>query len=149
MYQRILVPLDGSELAECVLPHVKAIAKGCNVGEVILLDIVEAPPSWAAEGIDYLKYESVHMQAAKEYLEKIGSQLSSEGFNVRAEVLMGRVAETIMEFTQKNAVDLVAIATHGRSGISRWIFGSVAEKVLRSSRVPVLMIRPVECEPGS
>jgi len=146
MYQRILVPLDGSELAECVLPHVKAIAKGCNIGEVVLLEVVEPPPAWAAEGIDFYAVQNASVEAAKEYLSKVQSQLSSEGFNVRSEVLVGKAAETIIEFSQQNAVDLVAIATHGRSGISRWVFGSVADKLVRSSSVPLLLIRPAKEE---
>jgi nucleotide-binding universal stress UspA family protein len=140
----MLVPLDGSELAECVLPHVKAIAKGCNVGEVVLLEIVELPSSWTAEGIDYYAVQNANMRAAKEYLAKVQTQLSSEGFNVRSEVLTGRVADTIMEFGEKNSVDLIAIATHGRSGIGRWVFGSVADKLLHSSNVPVLIVRPAK-----
>jgi len=77
------------------------------------------------------------------------SQLSSEGFNVSSEILVGRAAETIAEFAKQNAIDLIAIATHGRSGVSRWVWGSVADKVLRSSQVPVLVIRPAGSESGA
>ena len=149
MYEKILVPLDESALAECVLPHVKAIAKGCGTGEVVLLEVIEPPPTWAAEGIDFDALQNANARAAEAYLAKIQAQLSSEGFNVRSQILTGRPAEVITEFTQKNAVDLIAIATHGRSGISRWVFGSVADKLVRSSFVPVLLIRPRGCEPGT
>jgi nucleotide-binding universal stress UspA family protein len=147
MYQRILVPLDGSELAECVLPHVKAISGGCNVGEVVLLEVVEPPPAWALEGVDLNALQNANVRAAKEYVAKIQSQLSSEGLNVSSEVLEGKAAETIADFAKENAVDFIAIATHGRSGLSRWVSGSVAEKLLRSSHVPILMIRPAGGEP--
>jgi len=146
MYQKILVPLDGSELAECVLPHVKAIARACGVGEVVLLEVVEPPPTWAAEGVDLYALQSADVKAAKEYLSKKQSQLSSEGFNVSSELSVGRAAEVITEFAKQNAIDFIAIATHGRSGISRWVLGSVADKVLRSSNVPMLVIKPAGCE---
>ena len=149
MYRKILVPLDGSELAECVLPHVEAISRGCSIGKVVLLEIVEPPPAWAIEGVDPVALQGANEKAAKEYLSKIQSQLASDGFNVSAEVLMGKAAETIIEFAKRNAVDLIAIATHGRSGIGRWVFGSVADRILRSSHVPILMIRPAEHKSGS
>ncbi|HEU65623.1 MAG TPA: universal stress protein [Chloroflexi bacterium] len=150
MYQKILVPLDGSALAECVLPHVKAIAKGCSPTEIVLLRVVEHIPIWAAAGIDYTAAENADAREAESYLAKIQAQLSSEGFNAKSEILRGqhKAAEAISEFTQHNAVDLLAIATHGRSGISRWVFGSVADKLLRCSPIPVLLIRPRGYESG-
>ena len=146
MYQRILIPLDGSELAECALPHAKEIAKGCNIGEVVLLEVVEPPSSFTGGSIDFIAFQNAShraiVEAAEGYVAKVQSQLSSEGLNVRSEVLIGKAAETIMEFAEKNAVDIIAIATHGRSGISRWRFGSVANKLLQASHVPILIIRP-------
>ena len=67
MYQKMLVPLDGSELAECVFAHVKAIAKGCNVGEIVLLEVVEPPPGWAVEGLDSYAVQKTNVKAAREY----------------------------------------------------------------------------------
>jgi nucleotide-binding universal stress UspA family protein len=148
MYQKILVPLDGSELAECVLPHVKDLVAGCNIGEVVLLQVVEPPPAWAAEGIDLNAVETASIRLAKEYLPKVQSRLAAEGIKVSAEVIVGRAGETITEFAKQNKVDLIAIATHGRSGISRWVFGSVADRVLRSSGVPMLVVKPTGCESG-
>jgi nucleotide-binding universal stress UspA family protein len=87
-------------------------------------------------------------KAAEEYLAKIKAELSKEGLNVEAKVLTGKAAETITDFAQHNKADLVAIATHGRSGFSRWVFGSVADKLVRSSHAPVLLIRPDGCEAG-
>ena len=146
MYKKILIPLDGSELAECVLPHVIAIAKGCGVGEVVLLEVMENMPTWAAAEIDFDAVQKANIGVAKEYLAKVQAQLSKEGLKVRSEVLTGRPAEVISEFAHKNAVDLVAVATHGRSGMSRWVFGSVADKLVRSLSIPVLLIRPRGCE---
>jgi len=125
------------------------MAKGCSAEEVILLQVIEPFPSaLTASGIDLDSLQNTNVNAAKENLSKVQSQLSSEGINVRSEVLTGRAAETIIEFAKLNA-DVIAIATHGRSGISRWVFGSVADKILRSSDIPVLIIRSPGCEPGT
>ena len=70
MYQKILVPLDESALAECVLPHVKAIAKGCGTGEVVLLEVIEPPPTWAAEGIDLMQCKMSTRERRKHILRK-------------------------------------------------------------------------------
>jgi nucleotide-binding universal stress UspA family protein len=142
MYKKIAVALDGSALAECVLPHVKAIAKGCGTPKVVLLRIVEPLPTWVAPGVDLDAVQDANVKTAEEYLGKIQAELSKEGLDVEAKVLVGRAAEGICEFTEHNNVDLVAIATHGRSGISRWLVGTVAERLLRRCSAPILLIRP-------
>jgi nucleotide-binding universal stress UspA family protein len=149
MYQKMLVPLDGSELAECVLPHVKAIAAGCGIGQVVLLRVVEPIPVETPPAVDFEVIQKADAKAAEGYLARIKTQLSKEGLSVEAKVLTGRPAETITDFAQRNKVDLIAIATHGRSGISRWIFGSVADRIVRSVSAPVLLIRPKGCESGT
>jgi nucleotide-binding universal stress UspA family protein len=148
MYKKILVPLDGSKLAECVLPHVKAIGKGCGATKVVLLEVVEPLPAWLAAEINLEAVQKASAKAAEEYLVKIQAELKKEGLNVEARVLTGRPAETITDFAQSNKVDLIAIATHGRSGITRWIFGSVANRLVRSSFVPMLLVKPEGCESG-
>jgi nucleotide-binding universal stress UspA family protein len=142
MYKKMLVPLDGSELAECVLPHVKAIATGCGVRKLMLLRVVEPLPAGIPPAVDFEVFQKAGVKTAEKYLAKIKAQLSKEGVNVEAKVLTGRPAETITDFAQREKVDLIALATHGRSGISRWVFGSVADKLVRSSSAPVLLIRP-------
>lgn len=148
MYKKILVPLDGSELAECVLPHVKAIAAGCGEGEVLLLRIVEPLPAGTPPAVDFEVVQKAGVKTAEEYLARIKAKLNKEGLNVEAKVSTGRPAETITDFAQREKVDLITIATHGRSGISRWVFGSVADKLVRSSSVPILLIRPKGFESG-
>ena len=142
MYTKILVPLDGSELAECVLPHVKAVASGSGRGKVVLLRIVEPLPAGTPPAVDFEVVQKAGVKAAEEYLARIKARLTKEGFDVETRVLTGRPAETITDFVRREKVDLVALATHGRSGISRWVFGSVADKLVRSLSVPVLLIRP-------
>jgi nucleotide-binding universal stress UspA family protein len=148
MYQKILVPLDGSELAECVLPHVKAIAAGCGIGQVVLLKVVEPLPGWAAPEVDFEVVQKASVKAAEDYLARIQAKLNKEGLAIETQVLSGMPAETISDFAQHNKVDLMTLATHGRSGISRWAFGSVADRLVRSSSAPVLLIRPKGCESG-
>jgi nucleotide-binding universal stress UspA family protein len=142
MYRKILVPLDGSELAEVVLPHVKEIVAGHGEAKVILLRIVEPLPAGTPPAVDFEVVQKAGVKEAEKYLARIQAKLSKEGLNVEVEVLTGRPAETITDFVRREKVDLVALATHGRSGVSRWVFGSVADKLVRSLSVPVLLIRP-------
>jgi nucleotide-binding universal stress UspA family protein len=153
MYQKIMVPLDGSELAECVLPHVESIAKGCGAQNVVFLRVVEpvhipsgGDYSFSEEEIERINSES--RTVAESYLDQLVSQTQYDGVNPRSEVLTGKPAESIADYATKNGVDLIVIATHGRSGVSRWMWGSVADRVLRSACVPVLMIRAPGCVPG-
>jgi len=151
MYQKIMVPLDGSELAECVLPHVESLVKAGGVEEVFFVRVVE--PSYISSHFsDYAipedelkRIEARNKTAAQNYLDQLVSRLDYGKVKLQAEVLNGMVAETLAEYAQKQGVDLIVIATHGRSGISRWVWGSVADRLLRSSRVPVLMVRAPGC----
>ena len=162
MYKKILVPLDGSELAECVLPHVESITSGCGVQEVLFLRVVEplhwvVGPSYPPGGVDYgsgLSQEDIRRissesrAAAEDYLSQVENRTNFVGVTVRSEVINGEAGESIAEYATKNGVDLITIATHGRSGVSRWVWGSVADRVLRSSCLPVLMVRAPGCVPG-
>ena len=160
MYQKILVPLDGSELAECVLPHVKVISEGCDVPGIVLVRIVEPvhlPAGTASDGMSiYTRQDAEKAREqddsrnkieAEEYLKQISGKIGYVS-NLQTEVIMGRAAESITEYAEKNSVDLIIMATHGRSGVSRWVFGSTADKVMRSSSVPVLLIRAPGCVSG-
>jgi len=154
MYQKILVPLDGSDLAECVLPHVKAIAGGCGVGSVIFVQVADTFLSHPTGGGGWFndelikKYDAASKAAAERYLKKLASQSDYGKVNIETKVLVGNPAEELADFAKKNKADLIIIATHGRSGISRWVWGSVADRLLRSACVPVLMVRAPGCEPG-
>lgn len=148
MYEKMLVPLDGSELAEVVLPHVKAIASASAAKKVILLRIVEPLPAGTPPAVDYEVVQKAGLKAAQQYLAKIQARLAKDGLDVETRVLTGRPAETITDFVQREQVDFVALATHGRSGVSRWVYGSVADKLVRSLSVPVLIIRPKGFESG-
>ena len=153
MYQTILVPLDGSELAECVFSHVETLSRGSQAKRVIFTRVVEPihPPTG-----DYVmgeeqvkKMEAEHKASAEKYLQEVVKRIKLEG-TVRKEtaVLYGTVPDALAEFASKNNADIIVIATHGRSGVSRWVWGSVADRILRSSCVPVLMVRAPGCVPG-
>jgi len=151
MYKKILVPLDGSKLAECVLPHVQTLAQGTNVKEIVFVRVVEPfypRGDYVMEESQIKKMEAAHKEAAKDYLKKLTEQIKYNGVKIGYEVLYGFVADTLADYISKNQIDLVIIATHGRSGVSRWVWGSVADRILRSSCVPVLMVRAPGCVPG-
>jgi nucleotide-binding universal stress UspA family protein len=147
MYEKIMVPLDGSELAECVLPHVEGLIKGCHVRNVVFVRVVEPITAPVGIGNVYIgreesrERESTRKSAVKDYLNQIMDRLKHEGTELHSEVLVGRVADSLADYTEKNDIDLILIATHGRSGVTRWVRGSVADKILRYSNVPVLMVR--------
>ena len=148
MYKHIMVPLDGSELAECVLGHVVAVAKGCAVPKVTLIRVVTPITIYGTEfegsiGLPELqKVEQENVVSARKYMDKQAALLKEKGIDAHTEVFFGNVLESLTEYAEKNQVDLIIIATHGRSGISRWVWGSVADRILRSAKVPVLMVRP-------
>ena len=157
MYTKIMVPLDGSDLAECVLPHVEAITTGCKITNVVFVRVVnpiQLPASVPARGDfgfrekDRQELEEHRKQTAETYLKKMVDSIRLEGATLSYEVLEGNVADTLAHWAEKNGVDLIVIASHGRSGVSRWVMGSVADRVLRSACVPVLMIRAPGCVPG-
>jgi nucleotide-binding universal stress UspA family protein len=147
MYEKIMVPLDGSELAECVLPHVEGLIKGCHVSNVVFVRVVEPITAPVGIGNVYIgreesrERESTRKSAVKDYLNQIVDRLKHEGTELHSEVLVGRVADSLADYTEKNDIDLILIATHGRSGVTRWVRGSIADKILRSSNAPVLMVR--------
>ena len=150
MYQHIMVPLDGSKLAECVLPHVEAITGGCKVGKVTLARVVVPLHFYAGLESRLSSEERQHLEAkaaedARIYLEEIVGQLKNKGIVARFEVLQGRPASKLIDYTSGNGVDLIIMSTHGYSGVSRWIHGRIAARMLQGSNVPVLMVRA----PGS
>ncbi len=150
MYQHVMVPLDGSELAECVLPHAEVIGAGCEVARVTLVRVV--PPLKLHGGVESglspevrQQLENDSKEIARQYLEEQAKQLRDKGVAAATAVLFGDVVHELIDFVSAHEVDLIITATHGRSGVSRLFFGSIAERTLRASPVPVLMVRA----PGS
>ena len=151
----ILVPLDGSELAESVLPHVETLVKqrGTELVDVVLLRVCEplATPSYydpelSGVPLNWGEYEQQEMarskRAANEYLTGIEKRLKDSNISARLVVLEGKAADVIVDYAQKNPFNLIVMATHGRSGLSRWVYGSVAENILQGVSSPVFLVRP-------
>jgi len=149
MYKKIMVPLDGSKLAESVLPHVEVIAKGTNAEEVILVSVTERVlgyrpvTDYSQPTEEKLIPEAVGKmeKQAQKYLDRVAKGLEAKGIKTETLVLLGNPAEEITLNAKHYGADLIIMASHGRSGISRWTHGSVADKVFRASSVPVLMVR--------
>lgn len=150
MYERILVPLDGSKVGEAALPHVEELVTKMlpetNV-EVTLLQVVSSLSHYivAGEASAQVPYTEQEVEQIKkrsaDYLDQAGESLRTSGATVRVRVSVGRAAEEIIKTADAIKVDLIAMSTHGRSGISRWAFGSVTDRVLRSGDRPILMVR--------
>jgi nucleotide-binding universal stress UspA family protein len=155
MYKNVLVPLDGSALAECTLSHVKNLFKDGSVGEVTLLNVVKDDLPWAilgsdqyAKGFDLNWIREPLFAASRKYLADIESRLLSEGIKVKTESLEGnKPADTITEYAQKQGMDMIIIGSHGYTGLKKLMLGSVAFGVLHQSYIPVLLIRPESCRP--
>jgi nucleotide-binding universal stress UspA family protein len=137
MFKKILVPLDGSKLAEKILPRVEKMVRYCQA-EVHLIRVVV---SYRIDPKEEKEERERLLQEAWTYLEKIVSRLRKKRVRAYAVVVYGKDAVQVCDFARKNKFDLIAMATHGRSGISRWALGSVADKVLNCSVVPVMLIR--------
>ena len=150
MYQKILAPLDGSDLAECALSHVKAIAGGCHVPEVILLGVGE-PMHQVGQlrselGDEWVRNAEKGMhEASNAYLTKKADALKKDGIPAKIVVADGMAADAILEYAGKNKVDLIIMSSHGRSGIARWTLGSVTDRVVRHATAPVLTAAAPAC----
>lgn len=149
MYTHVMVPLDGSPLAECVLPHVDRILTAAGAQKVTLVRVEE--PFEFARGVHTMvesgrkPIEESAMAKARDYLKDVAGRLSRPGADIRVDVLMGNVAVELTRFAEKKNVDLIIMSTHGRSGVTRWALGSVADKLLSTSSVPILLVRPAAC----
>jgi nucleotide-binding universal stress UspA family protein len=156
MYKKILVPLDGSKLAECAIPYAEALAKGCDTEKLILVSVTERvqgyrvfeePSQPLGQRLAPEAFGKKEKQAQK-YLGRIAKAMEAKGIKVDTEVLLGNPVEEIIIYAKHLGCDLIVISSHGRSGVSRWTHGSVADRVFRGSPVPVLMVRAPGCQPG-
>lgn len=141
MYQKILVPLDGSELAEKALDHAEKLAKTFDA-EVILLQVVPFMPIYGAPELAVpFVVDEKQKEVAEKYLSYLAEALKKKGLKVAAKVKVGmQVAAEIIDFAKENGVDLIVMSTHGRSGITRWVLGSVAHKVLTRAETPIFLV---------
>ena len=145
MIDHILVPLDGSALAECVLPHVEAIAPVTNARVTVIHVLGNSDNREGGLPIDPVGWH-MQKQESQAYLEKIATRLQQAGLTVEHAILEGKSAESIIEFAHANKVDLIALSTHGRTGLSGWNVSSVVQKVLLRSYRSVLLVRAYQAE---
>lgn len=139
MISKILVPLDGSTAAEAVLPYVERIATPAHA-RVLLLAAVDRPRDWGGDTGGDLKGER---HEAETYLRRLQARLASAtGNDVETEVVASEPAEAVLAVSEKTQPDLIAMTTHGRSGVARWVLGSVAAKLLHATHTPMLVVRP-------
>ncbi len=156
MYERILVPLDGSKVGEAALPYVEELVSRLSPevkAEVTLFQVISSRVYYivAGEASAPIPYTEEEMEQIKrktmDYLDNAGEGLRSKGAIVKVKVAVGKADEEITKAADEIGVDLIAMSTHGRSGLSRWAFGSVTDRVLRGGSKPVLVVKaPKETE---
>jgi nucleotide-binding universal stress UspA family protein len=150
--KKLMLPLDGSPFSESPIPFIRQLMKDSHA-EIFLTLVCEPPlvPSYGDHPINptWEKHrDEVWLEAKKqaaEYLKKIEAVLKRQGMKVRAQVIpgeLGRVAENLLQAAEKDKIDLITMATHGRSSVSRWVYGGTANRIVEQSVQPVLLIRP-------
>jgi len=138
MYRTILVPLDGSPLAETILTEIEKFSSGAARPRIILVRVV---PAHHVPGQDAIEWQARMIRRAEEYIDSLKQRLTDQGYLVDHHVPYGEPASKILEVCELYNYDLIAMSTHGRSGLGRWLMGSVADKVVRHSVTPVLLRR--------
>jgi len=144
-YKKIIVPIDGSGWSERAIPHAVDIAQN-NGAELILLHVFKPPASDYVGEIALAGQEDSLMAIREEMKQKLMAlrgQIRSEKVNVRVQFIEGTgVASIICDYINDEGADLVVMSSHGRTGVTRWLFGSVAHKVMQEVSVPVMIVRP-------
>jgi nucleotide-binding universal stress UspA family protein len=152
MQERVLIPLDGSRVGEAALSAIESRMNRWAPDLEVEVTLLRAIPAthWIAAGdvgapVRYTDEElQVLRQAALIYLDKAGEDLRAKGATVKAMVVVGNQADGILKAAEEIKADIIAMSTHGRSGLRRWAFGSITDKVLRGANVPVLTVRAPE-----
>jgi len=144
LLKKILLPLDGSETGGTVIPYVETLAQALGA-EIILFHILETPSVGVlAPGLE-ISYRATTVEIEKKvhqkYLDEVEKRMEGKGLSASIVVNMGPATDEIIKYAESNAVDLIAMSTHGRSGISRWVFGSVTHRVLHNGNTAVLTVR--------
>jgi len=143
MYRRVLIPLDGSPAAEAVLVYALNLS-GRENAEFFLLTVVDPVPSFSS--IEPLSGNIVPSQEkiSKNYLTKISAQLTAKGYKASSIMRTGPIAVTILEVAKEIGADIIAMSTHARRSVAHFFLGSVTDKLVRTSQIPVLLFRPDE-----
>jgi nucleotide-binding universal stress UspA family protein len=148
LLRRILVPLDGSQIGEAALCYAAAMASKTGA-EMALIEVFEQVRGVGASGARYSIPEDESVKKSLlSYLEHVAQPIRNEGLKISTSVLFGSAAGNIVDYAEKNAFDLIALSTHGRSGLGRWVFGNVTDKILHAGDVPVLVAHSTAEWPG-
>ena len=143
MYEKILVPLDGSKRAERILPHVEKLAQDNNA-IVYFLTVVNTPRIFGYDDLQFAHFEKefeMFMADSEKYVKGLQGEFKAKGIEARHRVVMGPVVKEILDSAERENVDLVAICSHGRGGLSRLFYGSIASGILNRVDRPLLVIR--------
>ena len=143
MYRKIVVTLDRSALAEQALTHAVEIAKAFG-GRIALLTVVPVMQQLMQNGSTINIDWDAEVAEDEQYLAGVLARVQEAGVQVSSEIRRGDVAEEILRYIEEIGADLIVMSTHGRSGLGRWVYGSIADRVLRHSPVPVLLVRATE-----
>jgi nucleotide-binding universal stress UspA family protein len=147
MFDPFLVPLDGSLLAECALPHAIAIARAFEAKAILLRVLDKNQAGEKAQLFDLVNWQ-INKTGAKQYLEKTSTRIQKSGLRFESVVLEGLVAESITEYSQRQGMKLIILSSHGRSGLSQWGISSVTQKIIFSAPTSVLIIRAHQPAPS-
>lgn len=143
MYKRALVPLDGSAESEAIIPFIREIAGPLDIEVLLLRVLTPVPPAARPIVLDDME---VRHKDAEEYMAPLAAELRSRGVRVATEVRRGHPPAEIIAASRETGADVIAMTTHGRSGLGRLLFGSVAEAVLRQAEIPVFLMRQTEAQ---
>ena len=145
MYKRVLIPVDGSDMAEGIVPFILDIAGPLDLA-VVLLQVNRPIPPVVLEGSQYIEVEDVESrrEAAEAYLAGLAAEMKAKGVRVTTRVRRGDPVAEILAAANDEGADLIAMTTHGRSGFTRVLFGSIAEGVLRHAPIPVFLMKQAE-----
>ena len=141
-YKKILVPLDGSVTSEGILPEIEKLASAFKASICLLYVVPNLIfPGTMETVVQYETIAEAFTKEGEEYLRKIEKRLKDKGFTVEGLLQQGNEAQRILEQAGRADIDLIAMSTHGRSGVSHWLLGSVTEKIVRHATKPVLLVR--------
>jgi nucleotide-binding universal stress UspA family protein len=143
MYKRVLIPVDGSDVAEAILPLILDIAGPLDL-EIVLLTVNQPIRATAIEAGQQLAVDGLQSEVARTYLAGLATEMRAKGLRVETLVRRGEPVSEILAAAQNTGADLIAMTTHGRTGPTRLLFGSIAEGVLRQSEIPVFLMRQTE-----
>ena len=140
MYKRILIPLDGSSLAEQALPYALTFAKK-GYSELVLIQVHE--PILSGRAAAMMAERKIRLEAEL-YLNQIARRIQANNIQVKSTIVVGAAPGEILRFAEKQQINLIAMSKRGQSGVTRWLIGGVAERVLRRARMPVLIVPAVD-----